>query len=236
MAFSVKSKTKTTENPHEQAFRWYCEELKEYGYLESFEREAETFIVLPKVDYEREKHNKTKSNTTESISLFRETTYTYDYKLIWSEKALNVFTEVIVPRGFFVFGAPTFISHRLDIGGVMKMVSYVDVKPHVAAAQFGGGKMASYYTFPFIQKFLYLTKGLYINKIIPINSGKYGRTTCLFATTFVPNRYMFTDKSGELRTIPYRKRTIVSYIAEKEKHINELLKVKNNKTSQTSLL
>jgi hypothetical protein len=236
MGFSVTSKTATTENPIEREFRWYCEELQKHGFLKRFEREAETFIVLDSIDYQREKHYKTKPNTHERINLFRETTYTYDFRLIWTQKALNIFTEIITPGGSFVFGIPIFISHYITINGVEEIVSYVDVKPHHSAAQFGGGKMASYYTFPFIQKYLYLTKGLYINKIIPTHQGKHGRTTNLFATTFVPNRYLYTDKSGALRTIPYSKRSITSFVNQKEKIINDILKLKDNQSQQTKLL
>jgi len=126
----------------------------------------------------------------------------------------------------------------LDTG--IELVSYVDVKPHFAAAAFGGGKMASYYTFPYIQKYLFMSQGLYINKIIPIHTGKHGRSTCLFATTFVPNRYLYTDKSGKFREIPYRKKSITSFTEQKQGIVDGLLKIKesklNNTNSQQSLL
>jgi hypothetical protein len=217
-------------------FRWYCDDLIKHGYLESFEREAEKFRVLPKVDYKREKHLKTKENGFETISLFPETNYTYDFRLIWSEKALYIFTEPIEFDGFFVFGHPPFVSNWIEINGVVKMVSYIDVKPHYKAVEFGGGKMKSYYTFPFIQKYLYMTKGLYINKTIPIHTGKHGISTCLFASTFTPTRYVYTDKSGEERKIPFRKKGILAYCEQKSKIVDELLFIKKNKSTQVTLL
>jgi len=237
MAFTAP--TVTNENPHEMVFRWYLEELQQYDYIEKFDRELETFAVLPTQYFQREKHLIVKENPLEEFALFQDVTYTYDFRIIWTQKAINIFTEIIEPNGFFRFGMPTFVSHNIMVDGVSKIVSYVDVKPHYAAAKFGGGKMGSYYTFPFIQKFLYHTKGLYVNKIIPIHSGKYGKTTCLFATTFVPNRYKYTDKNGKFRTIPYRQRSIISYATQKADVINRILSdnaKKELKNTQTKLL
>ncbi len=228
--------TQTKENDHERYFRWFCDDLKENGYLKRFDRELETFRVSPKIKYKHEEHFKVKENKIKDFTLFSETNYTYDARLIWTEKALNIFTEILDFGGHFVFGMPTFVSHRMEIDGVIEIVSYVDVKPHYKAVAFGGGKMASFYTFPFKQKALYMLKGLYINKVVPVHSGKHGKTTCLFATTFVPNRYLYHDKAEGLRSIPYPKRSLVSYAAQKKKIIDDLLRVKNSKGKQTTLL
>lgn len=228
--------TKTKENSHEMYFRWYCEELIQYGYLKRIDRELQMFSILPEQKHKRENHLKVKANTLEEYNLLQALEYTYDFRLIWNESAYYIFTELYVPGGHFVFGTPTFISHKIKIDGVEEIVSYVDVKPHYAAAKFGGGQNASYYTFPLIQKFLLFTRKLYINKIIPIHTGKHGRSTCLFATTFVPNSYRYTDKSGDLRKIPYRLRSITGYTEQKKGIIDTIIKNNNSKNSQQSLL
>lgn len=234
---ALRAPTTTKENPYEMFFRWYCEELEKYGYIKKFDREAELISVFPKAIHKKEKHFKSsKENTIEEYTMLKETNYTYDFRLVWTEKAINIFTELYDPNTHFVFGHPTFVSHKILLNGKEELVSYVDVKPHSAAVRFGGGKMASYYTFPIIQKYLFLSQGLYINKIIPINTGKHGVTSCLFASTFVPNRYRYTDKSGDFRKISFKQTSIVSYTKQKEGIINQLLKKKNNNSSQTSLL
>jgi hypothetical protein len=220
---ALKAPTVTKENPHEMYFRWYMEELEQYGYIEEFQREPEYLEVFPKAHHRKEKHHKTKDNTSEVFTMLQGTSYTYDFRIIWTPKAKYIFEENFDPSGQFVFGKPTFVSHLKEIKGEMKTVSYVDVKPHISAAQFGGGKNASYYTFPLIQKYLFLAYKLYINKIIPINSGKEGRTTCLFATTFVPNRYMFTDKSNSVRKLHYKKTSLSSYTEQKKSVVDLLL-------------
>lgn len=228
--------TKTKENDHEMYFRWYCEELQRYGFLKRFDRELQKFSILPEQKHKRENHLKTKTNTLEEFNLLQPLEYTYDFRLIWTDKAYYIFTELYIPGGHFVFGEPTFISHKINIDGVDEIVSYVDVKPHYAAAKFGGGQNASFYTFPLIQKFLLFTRKLYINKIVPIHTGKHGRTTCLFATTFVPNSYKFTNKSGALRSIPYRQRSITGYTEQKQGIIHNIIKSNNAKNSQQTLL
>jgi hypothetical protein len=233
------AQTATKENPIEMYFTWYLDELVSNGFLKSYEREPETMIVLDSHSFKRERHLKTKENPLEDITLLPAITYTYDYRLVWHSSALNIFTEVYKPDGHFRFGIPTFISHYIEINGMPEIVSYVDVKPHYSAASFGGGKMASFYTFPFIQKFLMDSKGLYINKAIPVNQGKHGINTCLFAQTFTPNRYEFTDAGQQLRKIKFKKTSITSYVSKQRAIINRLLDdiaKKNLKNNQQTLL
>ncbi len=232
---------KTKEHNDEMYFSWYLDELVAHGYLKRYYREPETIVVMPSYKYKREKHYKTKPNEHEEISLFQSITYTYDFRLIWEEKAKYIFTEVFQKKedASFKFGIPTFISHYVTIAGEVELVSYVDVKPHQSAAQFGGGKLASFYTFPFIQKILLSTRGLYINKAIPRNSGKYGLRTCLFATTFTPSRYKFTDIDSRLRKIKFRVVPITTYVKNQQAIIDDALaieKKKNLTNNQQSLL
>jgi len=80
---------------------------------------------------------------------------------------------------------------------------------------------------------------LYINKAIPKNQGKFGVNTCLFAKTFTPNRYKFTDGGTQLRKIKWRVVSITSFVKKQEGIVNELMKQeekKNSKNSQQKLL
>lgn len=234
-----KKQNSTYENPIEMYFRWYLEELKQEGYLKDFEREAETLIVLNAFEYNREKHFKTKENVREPFNLTPAITYTYDYRLVWDKKALNIFTEPMHEGGCFRFGVPPFISHYIELMDEQEIVSYVDVKPHASAAQFGGGKLSSFYTFPFIQKFLLEKYHIYVNKIIPINQGKHGVNTNLFATTFTPRRYNLTDKGQMQRKIPFKKTTLHTFVERRKSIVEDLLRdieKKNAKNNQQTLL
>jgi|GEM_PF-2847280 len=234
----MNNKKETQENDDEMYFTWYMDELVNYNFIKSYQREPETFTVLPGYVHKKEKHFKTKPNEAEEFNLLQPITYTYDYRIIWDESALNIFTETLNEAKPFRFGLPTFISHYINVEGNLELVSYIDVKPHVSAARFGG-KLSSYYTFPFVQKFLLNKYRLYINKAIPKNQGKFGVNTCLFAKTFTPNRYKFTDGGTQLRKIKWRVVSITSFVKKQEGIVNELMKQeekKNSKNSQQKLL
>ena len=213
----------TKKNDHEEAFEWYLDDLLEHGYIERYDREAETFKILDKGYHDRVVHLQAKKNKTEKFALFGDITYTYDYRVVWNEKAQYYFYEIYDPNKPFIFGRPEFIAHIININNEAKVVSYVDVKPHSAAARFGGGKNASYYTFPFIQKIAFLMFKICFNKVIPIHTGKHGHKTCLFAKTFVPTRYMFTTGGTKQRKIPYPKKGLASYIKGKKPMIDKYL-------------
>jgi hypothetical protein len=229
-------KKSTYENPGEMYARWYFEELIEHGFVKRINREAETMLVLPKQTHYKVKHNKVKKDTADRITLLPDISYTYDFRVIWTKKAVNIFTEIYVEGAPFMFDVPPFISHLIKIDDVNEFVSYIDVKPHAAAAKFGGGNLASFYTFPFVQKFLMHKYGLYINKMVPTNTGKHGITTCMFAKTFVPNRYLFTDGGTQHRAIKIKRTPLLSFVKYKQGVIDIIQRENNAKVSQTSLL
>jgi len=221
----------TKENPGEMYARWYFEELMKEGYVEFIDREPEKILVLDKYTHKKEKHYKSKNNVIEDYTLLNNVVYTYDFRVGWTKKAYYLFTEVFNKEAPFKFGKPPFISHYIKMGEELKTVSYIDVKAHNVAARFSGG-MASAFTFPFVQKFLMATRGLYINKMIPANAGKHGINSCMFAKTFVPNRFLFTDTGQQLRAIKIKKTTLNNFVSQKQSTINELLKqqeIKNPK-------
>lgn len=228
-------KTSTKENDGEKEFRWYLEELQQAGWIKQFTREAETFKVMDSFQHLREIHHKTKENALESFNLLQGINYTYDFRIIWNDCSLNIFTELYSKEGHFRFGKPPFVSHRIEIGGRMEIVSYVDVKPHANAMARSGGKSASYYTFPFVQKILMFFHGLYINKIIPSPASKKdGVNTCLFATTFTPNRYVFTDGGKQFRKLHHRNVTLKSFTSRKKLVIDQLIKDIEKKESNNN--
>jgi len=218
-------------NDYEMYFTWYMEELIQHGYLKSYQWEPEKIIILPDYVHKREKHYKVRPNELENFTLLPKATYTYDFRMIWNESAIDIFTNLFDKKSHFPFGIPTFVSHYVKINDELEIASYVDIKPHSTAAAFSGS-MASYFTFPFVQKILLATRGLYINKIVPIPSGKKGIANCLFNKTFTPNRYKMTDGGGQKRTIKFPTTPIVSYAKRQRGIIDDL----RSKSSQQTLL
>jgi hypothetical protein len=232
-----KKKTVTKENDDEMYFTWWLDELKQHGFIKWYDREPENIEVLPAYVHQREKHYKTKPNESEDFNLLAAINYTYDFRIVWEKKALYILTEPFAEGESFRFGMPEFVSHYITLMDELELVSYVDVKPHHSAASFGGN-LSSFYTFPFIQKYLLKRRGLFVNKAVPKNQGKHGVNNCLFAKTFTPNRFLFTDASQQLRKIPFKKVTITSFY-EKRKSIVESLfediRKKEEKNNQQDL-
>ena len=215
-------------NPIEQYFEWYLDELKKYGFIKSYEREADVFTVLKPKKHKQIKRYQSKKNIETEFTLLQGLKYTYDYRIIWEEKGLLIFTEVYKKDVPFEYGVPVFISHLIPIKDSIEIVSYIDVKPHASAARFSGS-LTSFTTFPIVQKILFELWGIYINKVVPINQGKHGVSSALFAKTFTPNRYLFTDGGSTLRKIPFNKRNINDFVKTKQKAIDEAVEVEVKK-------
>lgn len=215
----------TKENNIEKYFRWYCEELIKAGYIKRVDREAESLELVPRITHKKYKHFKSKASLAETFTLFPSRSYTYDFRIVWNDKAIGYFTELLQKDQPLQNANPLFISQKYMFKGNLEVISYVDVKPHSAAVRFGGGKMASYYTFPFVQRMIYDQSGVYINKTIPVPSGKHGRSSCLFAKSFTPLRYLTTDKSGDSRKIHYQVHTLSEYEYAKSKEYNQQKKL-----------
>lgn len=231
----MSQKNTTETNGIEMYFEWWLQELETEGYIESYQREPETVMVIPPYIHEREKHFKTKQNEAEEYALIKSLEYTYDYRIIWNPKSIHIFTDVFESDKPFRYGQPPFVSHWIKIGEFTELVSYVDVKPHFVAAQFNSG-MSSFYTFPLIQKILMFTRSIYVNKAIPINSGKHGVNSCLFAKTFTPNRFLFTDKAAQQRKIRFRTVTLNAYVKRQQNIIETYSDIEKSKNVQQTLL
>lgn len=230
MATIKKKFGETKENTIEMYSRWYFEELIENGYVKKIDREAEKIEVLPAIHHSREVHYKTKASTVESFMIEQPRTYKYDYRIVWAEKAQYYFFELYDPQKPFKFGMPPFVAHKLDNGDI---VSYIDVKPHNNVVRKGnGGALSSYYTFPFIKKILIMTRGLFINKMIPIPMAGGGKTTCLFVKTFTPARYFMTDSGQQARKRSFPWTPLTSYLTKRQRIVKPVL----DRGGQQSLL
>jgi len=219
---------KTKVNPIEQYFEWYLQELKDCGYIKDFFREPETLTVAETSTALYTKRMKSKTKHIE-INLFPKIRLTYDYLIIWNDIAEYFFYEVIEPHNvLFQLKRPLFIAHKypLYINGEVYSeteipYSYIDVKTLSTITRFGSNSTS--YTFPLKQRMLYDSFGIYVNKIVPIPAGKKGFKQSLFLNSFTPKRYMFTDKSGQLRKINWPTQTLSEFLKKKEEEIKASL-------------
>lgn len=217
---------KTQINSIETYFEWYINELKENGFIKEIKREPFSFNIS-RIKFHKKyvfkETAKKSSASVEDFTLLRENNYTFDYLIIWHPKAKEYFFNLIDDSPIKIW-CPFYAF--IDAGG--ELVSFVDVKPTSAGAKFGNNSTS--YTFPIIQKIIYESYGVFVNKAIPIpmvskGEVKSGNKTSLFTTTFVPNRFRLTDSGGQARLIHYRNKTLKEYIFHREKELKKIYSI-----------
>jgi hypothetical protein len=217
-------------NQLETYFMWYINELKEAGFIKYLKREPFPILISEEIVQTRYDFSRAKPKV-ENYKLFQRNTYMCDWIIIWEKHAKEIFYNLLDDSPIRIY-CPFYAT--IDAKG--EHISFIDVKPPAGAMIFGNN--TSGYTFPILQKIIYSTYGLYVNKAIPIplmkqGSVKSGNKSALFLTTFIPKRYLLTDGGMQGREIKYKKQSLKEYVAYKEreiKRINELL------TKQTALL
>jgi hypothetical protein len=192
--------TNHLDSMEELYFLWYLEELKKNGYLD-FEH-GQSISLNPnnleslRLQYDRQtttpkqKKIKIESKLHKYLELNRH--YTPDFTIQWQPKA----------EGIFFCRENTKLTKKQEIHFIAdeSLVSIIDVKPTFQNPNHS-------YNFSEKQAFVYFMTGIFVQKIVPL--GKAG----MFAKTFTPNRYLFTDKSMAIRKINHKVRTLLEYEA-----------------------
>ena len=193
-------------NMTEVYFQWWLEELKAVGLVISYEREPQSFVLYDAEPIFYNQHYKSKEPLVKNFNLFRPITYTPDYKVIFSIKLVSKLfgyidrqKKIICDYGFQEPGSvyqETLFYTCHDVDGFKGEIElWFDVKPPAKALQFSG-QLGSSREFPYNQRLMYEKHNIIVNKVVPI-----GSSNSLFAKTFLPNRYKWTDKSGAIRQL-----------------------------------
>lgn len=209
-------------NDIEMFFQWWLNEMVEAGYIKSYIREGETLIADNSISYGRIKRFKSKESKVELFNLFPEVKYTYDYRIIWDQSAEFLFYETVEEAHAFQFGKPVFVAHYATIEDEAEIISYVDVKPTNSVMR-AGGKVSSSITFPFKQRLIWMNEKLYINKVVPIPMSGTGFSSALFIKTFVPARYLITNKSGAARKINFEYINLSAFVHKRTTYLENLI-------------
>ena len=201
-------------------FEWWLEECKAKGLVLSWER-AKTFVLRPPLVFDFNQNYKVQAPLIKQISVLKDIRYTPDYKVVFNG-ALKGKMFATVQDGFISeYGrdnVPGNIWQEILFLNTQSILEepntlYFDVKPPSQALKFSGA-LGSSRDFPIKQRMMYEEHGIFVNKVIP-----YGQKECLFTKTFLPKRYLWTDKSTKLRTLKdYEKRA---------KNIAQYLEAKN---------
>ena len=172
-------------------FSWYLKELADKGIIINWEYHPKTFILSEKVTHVFHKQLKTKDVVKNSVIL-NDHRYQADFLIHWNagwEGRIFMCLDGLLSTRY------AFIAN-INKEGVP--FSVIDIK-----GSFARPHNNSAITFPLNQKWVYQKYNIYVQKIIPQH---------LFKETFVPVRFLLTDKSGRARRIDYKPISISQYI------------------------
>ena len=211
----------------EQWFLQWCNDLMQAGYIKKVTFPDKGLEIYPKVkaSYTETKilYKGTKRERTKTIikykTIFESVTYKPDAIITWADKSLNIF--------FTVYGAETVESIPMKntyfYAQISKKGDYIS-PAEVKAPPGYGSKNSSDASFRILQKVLYHKFKIIVNKVYNYpnafikNKDKTFKRfknpePYLWASTFTPQRYLFTDKTLEPRKISnWQVRTLKEYI------------------------
>jgi hypothetical protein len=168
----------------EVLFAQWLKESSNHGYIEKAEYHPESYVLSPPVFrtcWKQDNKGKWKIGKEE---VFGKVVYTLDWRITWSEKALNsgLIGILKADRRMNEFG---LMAQKTKSG---KYVSFIDVKPPVKT----GGHNASYRDFAIKAPLIYQMNGHYLQSIVPINAKK--PEDCFFSRTWAPKEYLFRPR------------------------------------------
>jgi len=167
-------------------FSWFLDDLKELSHIKYTWYQPETFTLIPAPKYCWTQKN-VKSTTEKKGNIMDSLKYTPDFQIVWSRKGIEDYVYILNKENISMRSRNrkpfVAIRDKDDTGG--DLISYVDVKGSF-------GQHGDAVKFPVLQKTIFLTKGIYVEKIVPKK---------LFAKTFYPERYLLTDGLTKKRKI-----------------------------------
>jgi len=194
---------KRIEEPYSQE-RWFVEwldTLKEEGFILDYkwgkQDKIDPFLLtnaytiteeIEKIIYKGTKREQVKKEV-KNRNMLNGSTYSPDFWIRWAVKADNVFytmSQLSFVRGEFPFFAQPAKSKK----GEVHIVSCTDVKSPFK------GKNCSDATFSLNRKIVWEKYKVFVNKTILMPNKKIKKPgEYLFARTFTPARYLFTDRT-----------------------------------------
>lgn len=174
------------DSKEELYFSWYLEVLRNWNFIEYWEKIDEPFQLTSDLTIKYIKPMKRVEDKILTQTLLSKRVYTPDFKVKWTDQAYNVFVQKLKDGEKII---TPFISNKRN-------VSIVEVK-----GAFDNNNMTRLATNNI--KDVYEKYGVYVTMVkIPM----------LFKKTFTPERYLLTDKSFKPRKIKYVTRTIKQFI------------------------
>ena len=188
----------------EQYFQWYLDELIENGFIKKIKYQPRPFKLFEgaQVKWLEIKKTKSKEHTQNLLSGHQ---YQADFLIYWDKSAELMFYggfQQVMNQSLKKF---PFIANYDEKMGIY---SIIDVKGNF-------NQNDAWRRFSIDQKWVFLKYKIYVQKIIPVPSGKkkFTPATALFMSTFMPKRFKRTDMDTKRRVIHFPNKSIEEYKA-----------------------
>ena len=193
----------------EKYFSWYLKELIDRKIVTSFIYQPKPFILSTPFDLPYQKQLQTKVKTI-SVTLLQDHQYQADFMFYWNPEISDI-------RGKLFIGIDnvllTSFKQNPFIANFSKnkncYYSLIDVKGTY-------NQNDAWRRFSIEQKWIYQNFKIYVQKIIThphvTRTGKMTPMNALFPNTFLPERFLLTDKSGKKRKINYSFISLTEYL------------------------
>ena len=190
----------------EKYFYWYLDELIKRNIVVAFKYQPKLFILADPVSVSYQKQLKTKAKTV-NTGFLQDHTYQADFLLYWNPE----------------YHGKIFVGHEDSLDCSIKKYPFIanfsnQKKCYYSVVDVKGtyNQNDAWRRFSIEQKWVFQKYGIYVQKIIThpqvTKEGKMIPATALFPNTFVPKRFLLTDKSEAKRKINYDTTSIKVYI------------------------
>ena len=217
------------DSPEELWFAWWLEEMLAEGVIKWWKCRSTTWELAVGCVMRWQEMGARKA-LDKSKCLMRPHTYTGDFSFQWSDHKfvhlampMNTLTNSpkffdpamrLQPDGLYMV-KPPFDSEDRIFGPynekALMTTTNEDLVTHVDTKGVHTRMHSQDAKFAMIRGIVWDKHGQYVNKVIP-HSGDKKKPDCLFRDTFVPKRFLFTDKTAKMRSIPYRARNIGEWL------------------------
>ena len=179
------------DSDEEKYFSWYLKELEEAGFVAGWGR-PDTIELATNVRV-WSKRGKTPKPTV----LLRNQQYTPDFKVTWTQKAVDakLVVELVPDEGSDSFPesyAAPFMAGLED----KKLVSYIEIKGGFVAHDEGR-------IYSILSKWTFQLLGVYVQRVSVSTA-----PDSIFAKTFCPDEFRLTDKTRKPRKLRFIPRTL----------------------------
>lgn len=188
----------------EKHFNDWCTPLTKAGYIREVFHEPISFVLSEPIVTSFLQEMKTK---TKIVDKFRSHghVYTPDFLIIWDASAHGIFfdwyaaSEDLIPS----YKDIPFLAQKSEESG--DIYTFVEIKP-----SFDQNNMTRLATLNC--KWTMEKLGEFVQIVVPVPDAKGKPKNALFQKTFIPNNFLFTNKSGKPRKINFKFKTFDEFI------------------------